>query len=342
VINQGLNQDWLAGATDLLGQPRIGNGIVDLGAYEIALTQPRVSCNLGGVALSVLAGDSTTTVCELWNSGVGTLYYSLSTNAAWLSVTPASGSSTGEHDAITVSANAAGLAPGNYAGLITFSSTNATYTQQTLPVTLSDSPNYNPALDTTGWSWTSSGNAQWTVQTSVTHDGVDAAQSGTITDNQQSALQTSVTGPGTLTFWWKVGSESGWDKLHFELGGTEKTNISGTVNWRMESFDVPAGPQTLRWTYTKDSSVSTLPDAGWLDQVVFLGPPQLLSPALHGTSFSLTVPTVTGKTYYLEYKNDLSDATWIALPLVAGDGTAKVLTDPGATMPRRFYHVRVQ
>jgi len=148
--------------------------------------------------------------------------------------------------------------------------------------------------------------------------------------------------PQMITFWWKVGSEGGWDKLHFEIGGSEKTNISGSVNWRQESFAVPAGPQTLRWTYIKDASVSVSPDAGWLDQVVFFGPPQLLNPTFNGTSFSLSVSTVTGKTYYLEYKSDLSDATWIPLSGIAGDGTMKVFTDSSATGPRKFYRVRVQ
>jgi alpha-tubulin suppressor-like RCC1 family protein len=70
------------------------------------------------------------------------------------------------------------------------------------------------ALNATNLVWTSSPtNAPWFAQISVTHDGEAAAQSGHITDNQQSALQTTVTGPGVLVFWWKVSSEEGYDFL---------------------------------------------------------------------------------------------------------------------------------
>ena len=57
--------------------------------------------------------------------------------------------------------------------------------------------------------------------------------------------------------------------------------------------------------------------------------------------FEVTVPTRSGRVYRLEYKNSLSDSNWFALPLVAGTGQARVLTDPSATnVQRRFYRVR--
>jgi hypothetical protein len=38
-INAGTNQEWMVGALDLAGQPRVLNGVVDLGAYEIEPSQ---------------------------------------------------------------------------------------------------------------------------------------------------------------------------------------------------------------------------------------------------------------------------------------------------------------
>lgn len=50
------------------------------------------------------------------NSGGGTLNYQISTNQPWLSVAPASGSSTGTANTVTVSANTAGLGAGTFNG----------------------------------------------------------------------------------------------------------------------------------------------------------------------------------------------------------------------------------
>lgn len=56
---------------------------------------------------------------QVWNCGAGTLNYTVSDNAAWLSVSPATGSSVGEQDAITATVNRTGLANNTYTGTIT-------------------------------------------------------------------------------------------------------------------------------------------------------------------------------------------------------------------------------
>jgi len=59
---------------------------------------------------------------EIWNSGTGELTYTLSENIDWLSICPTSGSSTGEHDTITVSVSNTDNLDGEYSGEITISS----------------------------------------------------------------------------------------------------------------------------------------------------------------------------------------------------------------------------
>jgi hypothetical protein len=73
---------------------------------------------------------------EVWNAGNGSLSYTISTNAAWLSVSPTSGNSSGGTNAHTVSFNTASLSNGVYDATITISSPQAVNTQQTIGVTL--------------------------------------------------------------------------------------------------------------------------------------------------------------------------------------------------------------
>lgn len=131
-------------------------------------------------------------------------------------------------------------------------------------------PGLGEAVDNTSLTWTTGGNAVWFGQTATTHHGGDAAQSGAITHNQTSRIETTVTGPGTLTFYWKVSSEANYDYLRFYIDGAEQPGgISGTVDWQQKTYSIASGNHTLKWAYTKDGSESGGSDAGWLDKVVF-------------------------------------------------------------------------
>jgi hypothetical protein len=55
----------------------------------------------------------------------------------------------------------------------------------------------------------------------------------------------------------------------------------------------------------------------------------------------VTVATLAGKNYVLEFKDAVTEAFWGELPPINGDGTEKILTDPSAVSPHRFYRVRV-
>jgi len=119
-----------------------------------------------------------------------------------------------------------------------------------------------------------SGTMPWAGQAATTHDGRDAAQSGAIMHSQSSGFSLFAIGPGTVTFWWKVSSESNSDYLRFYLDGMEQSGkISGTVEWRQESISLVAGPHMLRWEYSKNSDVSAGGDCGWVDQVVLPNSP---------------------------------------------------------------------
>jgi hypothetical protein len=193
----------------------------------------------------------------------------------------------------------------------------------------------------------------WFPENVVTHDGVAAAQSGSITNSMYTELETTVTGPGTLTFWWKVSSEEYFDFLSFYIdsGTPAAASISGEVDWQPMTFPIASGSHTLIWIYAKDPDVSVGQDAGWLDQVSFvpqprpaqLGLPALLSDgsllfnvyATNGNILALNDPAAL----IFEASTDL--VAWIPLTnaLTLTNGAAQ-LRDPGATnSPARFYRL---
>jgi hypothetical protein len=191
------------------------------------------------------------------------------------------------------------------------------------------------ALDTaaTNLVWTTTGAVPWTGQTSITHDGVDAAQSGGIPDSSSSSIQTVVTGPGTLGFWWKVSSETNSDRLRLFVNGSESANISGEVNWTQRSVALASGSQILEWRYTKNSAVSAGQDRGWVDQVQFTASTACAF-ALSATSASQGAVSSTGLVSVTAAAgcawNVVNTNAWVAIASGAsgsGDGLVKyVLT----------------
>ena len=120
--------------------------------------------------------------------------------------------------------------------------------------------------------YTAGGSAAWFAQAVIAHNSGFAAQSGVITHSQTSSVQASVTGAGTISFWWNVSSQSGGDYLRFYIDGVEQSgSISGTTGtWAQKTFTVAAvGAHTFKWSYTKNSSTSSGSDCGWVDEVVW-------------------------------------------------------------------------
>jgi PKD repeat protein len=123
------------------------------------------------------------------------------------------------------------------------------------------------AVDYPGLTFTLSGNSDWFSQTTTTYYGGDAAQSGDIGNSQDSTMETTISGKTSVKFYWKVSSESGYDYLRFYIDGVQQNRISGTVNWTQRTYSVSSGTHTLKWSYTKDYSVSSGSDCGWVDKL---------------------------------------------------------------------------
>ena len=265
---------------------------------------------LPATSISTLSflGVSSVTLIPAFASGVTSYVANVSNVTTSVTVTPIATMNTSsiKVDEVTVPLNSSSeaipLAEGSNYITTEVTALSGTTTSYIVNVTRDSSPSSSVivarVLDTAGLEWSVGGNAIWYDQSSSTptHDGIDAARSGRIESNEETWLQTTVTGPGALSFWWKVSSEPGYDYLEFYIDGVlQNGSISGEENWAQKSYPIDAGTHVLRWVYTKDSNFYAGSDSAWVDQVVwtssdpysgwaagFFNATQLANPAISG------------------------------------------------------------
>ena len=99
---------------------------------------PTISFSPSSFSFNAILGGANPSdqTLRIWNSGGGTLNWSVSDDAAWLSLSPTGGSSTGERDNVTVSVSISGMSTGSYNATITISAPGITNSPQTVPVRL--------------------------------------------------------------------------------------------------------------------------------------------------------------------------------------------------------------
>jgi hypothetical protein len=92
------------------------------------------------------------------------------------------------------------------------------------------------------------------------------------------------------------------------------------------------GPDSTNYFLT-NTTLTTVAD--------ILAPEFLISgPELQGQTFSVSVLTIPGLTYVLEYKDHVADPSWSTADQQIGDGTPKRFQDPSAPITMRFYRIR--
>jgi alpha-tubulin suppressor-like RCC1 family protein len=154
------------------------------------------------------------------------------------------------------------------------------------------------ALNATNLAWNISGDKPWFMETTTTHDGVAGLQSGAIAAGENSLVQTTVNGPGTLTFWWQASSMLDVNVLFFDVDGVEMDQISGSVPWEQKKYYLIPGTHALTWAYSKHAPDRNSSDCAWLDQVSYVeggtAPILTLNPTNQAVSLSSDV-TFTAK-----------------------------------------------
>lgn len=141
------------------------------------------------------------------------------------------------------------------------------------------------ALGATNLTWTMSGDADWFVESTNTYNGSPfAAQSGAISNYQTSTLTATVTGPGTLTFYWSSVDNDPSQNMDYEFAIDDPdtgdiADLYGANGWQSIEdtlgtsgpIVIPPGQHTLIWTVYANNDADPF-EAGFLDQVVFMPP----------------------------------------------------------------------
>lgn len=208
-------------------------------------------------------------IYTLTNSGLAALAWTAASGTNWVAASPASGTLE-PGGAVTVecalNANADALPNGAYSGSIVFSNQTSGFALQRT-ILLSAMGPLCDAVDRCDFIWTTGGSSDWFFQTNNTSDGIDAAQSGPITTNQQTWLETTVVGPVQLGFQWRI-SSSATHYLQFAIDGGTPTYSSGIQGWKGRTYAIGPGTHSLRWTFMNNTNATLGSNAGWLDQVV--------------------------------------------------------------------------
>ncbi|MCX6335155.1 MAG: C25 family cysteine peptidase [Bacteroidia bacterium] len=121
--------------------------------------------------------------------------------------------------------------------------------------------------------WINLSSKPWTVTQLTPYEGIIAAKSGAISDNQSTILgiKANYSNADSLRFFYKVSSETNYDKLIFKLNNVETFSKSGETSWTRKAVGVPAGINKFEWIYKKDGSVSAGSDCAWIDLIDFTG-----------------------------------------------------------------------
>jgi hypothetical protein len=119
--------------------------------------------------------------------------------------------------------------------------------------------------------WGFGGNADWTIDNSTAYDGAYSAKSGNIGNDQSTSMMVTldVSQAGTISFFRKVSTESGYDFLEFYIDNVKKDEWAGEMDWAEESYNVNAGTHTFKWVYEKDVYVVGGSDCAWVDFIIF-------------------------------------------------------------------------
>jgi hypothetical protein len=229
-----------------------------------APTQPTIGVSPASLSFTATAGGSNPAdqTISITNTGAGTLSWTASDDASWLTVSPTSGTAPAT---LTASVSISGLAAGTYNGNITISATGATNTPVTVPVTLTVNGAggteliVNGGFEGSASPWTLSNATRSTdgnARTGTGYLSMGGANNRTSTAFQQITIPTG-TSP-SLNFWLNVTSAETTTTTQFDRFFVEVRSTSGALLATLATFSnlnevAASNSYTLRGAYSLSS-----------------------------------------------------------------------------------------
>lgn len=178
---------------------------------------------------------------SITNTGGGTLNWTASDNATWLTLSPTSGTAP---STLTASVNISGLAAGTYNGTITITATGATNSPLSVPVTLTVNPatSCSQLISNGGFE---SGTTPWILSGAVRstgaypNTGIAYSILGGVNNASHTEYQTITIPAGcspNLTFWLNVTSDETTTVTQYDKLFIEVRNTSGTLLGTLATF----------------------------------------------------------------------------------------------------------
>ena len=301
-INRGYNS-YVENQVDLLGNLRIMNTTVDMGAYEWmgTVTMPVITPSDGAIFKGV--AQKVMITC---NTDDAIIYYTLD------------GSEPTRDSMIytkafnikeTTTIKAKAFAEQMWASKIA--------TSKITKFVYSGNKELAEALDVPDWEVLTDTSKPWVKVGNVSSDNEDSAKCGGIGDSALSWMQTTVIGKGTLSFVWKTSCEDDpdfddWDYVRFLVDDVEVVRKDGVDDWSVVEVRLDAlKTHVLRWEYVKDSSGAEGEDCVWVDNVVWIKDPEPIpeiikdsevAAALEGSADAKLTANITDAETYAAYR----------------------------------------
>ena len=117
--------------------------------------------------------------------------------------------------------------------------------------------------------WSNS-NRPWEITNTNVFEGTYSARSkSNLNNSSESKLSVTwnASSNDSISFYYKVSSEEGYDLFRFSIDGNDKLTASGEVNWTRAAFPVSAGSHIFSFSYSKDRYSFSGNDCAWIDNI---------------------------------------------------------------------------